>query len=190
MATQKKQIEVLAVQRAEEDEMLQGRFAPAQRAAEEEEPLQGRFESIQRAKKEEELQGKLKPRHAKAAESVASAPGRTGLPESVQVGISQLAGMSLDTVRVHRNSARPAQINALAYTQGSEIHVGPGQERHLAHEAWHVVQQAQGRVRSTMTASGVPINDDASLEREADVMGARAADVGERSIQQAMRREQ
>src|SRR5690606_29213903 len=40
---------------------------------------------------------------------------------------------------------------------------------------WHVVQQKQGRVRATrQLQAGVPVNDDAGLEREADVMGARA----------------
>jgi hypothetical protein len=32
----------------------------------------------------------------------------------------------------------------------------------------------QGRVEPTMQAQGVSINDDEGLEREADVMGARA----------------
>ncbi len=45
----------------------------------------------------------------------------------------------------------------------------------MPHEAWHVMQQKQGRVRpTTMMKAKVPINDDAGLEKEADVMGARA----------------
>jgi len=83
--------------------------------------------------------------------------------------------MSLDHVKVHYNSAQPAQLNALAYAQGTDIHIAPGQEQHLPHEAWHVVQQAQGRVQPTMQMKdGVPVNDDAGLEHEADVMGAKA----------------
>ena len=65
-----------------------------------------------------------------------------------------------------------AQLNALAYTQGSDIHVGPGQQKHVAHEAWHVVQQAQGRVSPTMQMNGTAINDSSSLEHEADVLSA------------------
>lgn len=72
--------------------------------------------------------------------------------------------------------ARKADPAASADAQGTDIHVGPGQEQHLPHEAWHVVQQAQGRVRPTTEAGGVPVDDDAGLEREADVMGARAMD--------------
>lgn len=102
-------------------------------------------------------------------------PNNTGLPDNLKSGIESLSGMSMDSVRVHYNSSQPAQLNALAYAQGADIHVAPGQEQHLPHEAWHVVQQAQGRVRPTMQMKdGVPVNDDDGLEREADVMGARA----------------
>lgn len=100
---------------------------------------------------------------------------RTGLPDRLKAGIEQLSGMSMDHVKVHYNSSRPAQLNALAFAQGRNIHVAPGQERHLPHEAWHVVQQAQGRVRPTMQMKGgLSVNDDTGLEREADVMGAKS----------------
>ena len=99
-------------------------------------------------------------------------PNRTGLPDSLKAGVASLSGMSMDHVRVHFNSSKPARINALAYTQGSEIHVAPGQQRHLPHEAWHVVQQAQGRVSQTVPPKdGRALNNDQGLEREADVMG-------------------
>ena len=107
-------------------------------------------------------------------DGIAISPNRTGLPDGLKAGVESLSGISLDDVRVHTNSSKPAKLNALAYTQGSDIHVAPGQERHLAHEAWHVVQQAQGRVQPTMQMKGVSINDNTGLEHEADVMGARA----------------
>ena len=101
---------------------------------------------------------------------------KTGLPDNLKARIESLSGLALDNVRVHYNSPRPAQLQALAYTQGTEIHVAPGQEQHLPHEAWHVVQQAQGRVKPTMQMKGgVPVNNDEELEHEADVMGAKAA---------------
>ena len=103
----------------------------------------------------------------------------TGLPNRLRTGIEALSGLSLADVNVHYNSAEPARLNALAYAAGTDIHVGPGQERHLPHEAWHLVQQAQGRVRpSIQMKDSVAVNDDAGLEREADVMGARAATAG------------
>ncbi len=113
--------------------------------------------------------------HASGLARAAAGPNRTGLPDRLKSGIETLSGIALDDVRVHRNSSRPAQLQALAHAQGSDIHLGPGQERHLAHEAWHVVQQKQGRVRPTMQLGGTAINDDAGLEREAETMGAQAA---------------
>ena len=101
-----------------------------------------------------------------------------GLPASLRAGIAALSGLDLGAVRVHLNSPEPALRQALAYTQGADIHIGPGQERHLPHEAWHAVQQAQGRVRPTRQFKGAGLNDDAGLEREADAMGALAARAG------------
>lgn len=125
---------------------------------------------------DETLQGKFAASpSAQAAPNQEARPNNTGLPDNLKAGIESLSGMSMDHVNVHYNSDKPAQLQAHAYAQGSEIHVGPGQEQHLPHEAWHVVQQAQGRVRPTMQMKqGVQINDDLALEAEADVMGAMA----------------
>ena len=100
--------------------------------------------------------------------------GGQGLPASLRSGIESLSGMDMSGVRVHYASSGPAQLNALAYAQGSHIHLARGEEKHLPHEAWHVVQQRQGRVPPTMQLGGAPVNDDARLEREADTMGRRA----------------
>jgi hypothetical protein len=121
-----------------------------QRQTEEEEPLQGKFERAPRTE------------------------NRTGLPDRLKAGIEDLSGFSLDDVKVHYNSTKPAEVQALAYTQGNEIHVAPGQEKHLPHEAWHVVQQKQQRVKPTLQAKGFPINDEQHLETEADALGAQA----------------
>lgn len=99
----------------------------------------------------------------------------TGLPNNLKSGIENLSGQSMDDVKVHYNSDKPAQLNAHAYAQGSDIHIASGQEKHLPHEAWHVVQQKQGRVQPTMQMKGkVNINDDTGLEKEADMMGDKA----------------
>jgi hypothetical protein len=138
------------------------RFAPVAQLAggpEEEELIQGKFAS---------------PEHPAQLQQAPRA-NNTGLPDQLKSGIESLSGLSMDHVRVHYNSAQPAQLNALAYAQGSDIHLAPGQEQHLPHEAWHVVQQAQGRVRPTMQMKdGMQVNDDVGLEREADVMGEQA----------------
>ncbi len=104
-----------------------------------------------------------------------SIENKTGLPDPIKSGVENLSGYSMDDVKVHYNSNKPAQLQAHAYAQGTEIHVAPGQEKHLPHEAWHVVQQKQGRVKPTMQLKEkVAINDDVQLEREADEMGAKA----------------
>lgn len=105
-------------------------------------------------------------------------PNRTGMPDALKSGVESLSGMDLSDVRVHRNSPQPRQLNALAYAQGNDIHLGPGQEKHLPHEAWHLVQQRQGRVEPTTEVDGVAVNDDAALEQEADSMGAKAQTQG------------
>jgi len=96
------------------------------------------------------------------------------IPNSTKSNLESLSGYNLDDVRVHYNSPMPAQMQALAYTQGTDVHVAPGQEEHLPHELWHVVQQKQGRVQPTVQQKGVGINNDPALEREADEMGAKA----------------
>ena len=163
------------VQKVEEEEPLQGKFNTIQKV-EEEEPLQGKFETVQKVEEEEPLQGKF------GTIQKVEAPKDTkqnGLPGNLKSGIENLSGYSMDDVSVHYNSSKPAQLQALAYAQGTDIHIAPGQEKHLPHEAWHVAQQKQGRVKPTMQMKvGVPVNDDAGLENEADVMGAKALQSG------------
>jgi hypothetical protein len=148
-----------------------------QKSQEDEEPLQGKFESkpeketcsscytssiVQRQEleKEEPLQTKKE--------------NNTGMPDNLKAGVESLSGIDMSDVRVHYNSSKPAEVGALAYAQGTNIHVAPGQERHLPHEAWHLVQQAQGRVKPTMQMKNTAVNDDVGLETEADMMGAEA----------------
>ena len=170
----------------EEELPVQGKFEPIQKA-EEEEPLQGKFETIQKAGDEEDPMQLKKSSFIQKktsittpfqlqAEAPGGAGGRTGLPGTLKAGIENLSGFNMDDVKVHYNSDKPKQLHAYAYAQGTDIHIGPGQEKHLAHEAWHVAQQKQGRVKPTvqMKGGGVPVNDDVALETEADVMGAKA----------------
>lgn len=120
------------------------------------------------------LQLKAYQQMADSRPAIQHKTNNTGLPDTLKTGIENLSGFSMDDVRVHYNSDKPAQLQALAYAQGMEIHMAPGQERYLPHEAWHVVQQMQGRVQPTrQMKGGVQVNDDAGLEREADVMGGK-----------------
>ena len=171
---QNRMLQALAepVQRLEdEDEMLQGKFEnPVQREEDEAELLKGKFEQPAPRLGDEEddelLQGKFETPEQKRNE--------TGMSDNLKAGIEDLSGFAMDDVRVHYNSPEPATVQALAYTQGTDIYVAPGQEQHLPHEAWHVAQQMAGRVEPTTEVSGLPVNDCIELEHEADVMGARA----------------
>jgi len=125
---------------------------------------------VQLAADEEEVQMKAAPIQKKE--------NNTGLPDNLKSGVESLSGVSMNDVKVHPNSDQPAQMQAHAFAQGTDIHVAPGQEQHLPHEAWHVVQQKQGRVKPTTQLKGqIPVNDDKGLEHEADVMGAKALTV-------------
>lgn len=147
----------------EDDELLQGKFETAQREGmdldDEEEPLQGKFDTAQCEALPEEDEEPLQQK----------AENKTGLPDELKAGVEAASGFSMDDVRVYYNSSKPAQLRALAYAQGTDIHIGPGQEKHLPHEAWHVVQQKQGRVKPTVQMQGVQVNDDEGLEKEADM---------------------
>ena len=120
------------------------------------------------------LQRKVDIANASTQREEAPQPNNTGMPDNLKSGIESLSGFSMDDVRVHYNSSKPATVQALAYTQGTDIHVAPGQEKHLPHEAWHVAQQMAGRVSPTTNINGMPVNDNAALEHEADVMGEKA----------------
>ena len=106
--------------------------------------------------------------------SLAGIPAHPGmkLPERLKAGVESLSGVAMDDVRVHRESSGPGRISAVAYAQGGDIHLGPGQDRHLPHEAWHVAQQKQGRVKAD---GGAAVNAEPALEAEADRMGLAAS---------------
>ena len=174
------------VPKATDEEEVQMKAKPIQKAADEEE-VQMKAKSVQKAADEEEVQMKAAPVQKAADEEevqMKAAPvqkkeNNTGLPDGLKSGVENLSGVSLDDVKVHTNSEQPAQMQAHAFAQGTDIHVAPGQEQHLPHEAWHVVQQKQGRVKPTaQMKEKIPVNDDKGLEHEADVMGAKALTLG------------
>lgn len=128
--------------------------------------------NIQRyAEGEELIRAKFEPVPTGEQEAIQreEKPNNTGLPDSLKTSIENLSYFSMDDIKVHYNSSKSAQLQALAYTQGTDIHVAPGQEKHLPHEAWHVVQQKQGRGQPTTQLQGVNANDNEGLEKEADV---------------------
>lgn len=97
-----------------------------------------------------------------------SRPNLTGIPTQMKLDFERRSGLPFDDVRVHYNSDKPAQLRALAYTQGTQVYIGPGQERHLPHELGHVIQQKSQTLTPDTVQNGVPINRSQTLERLAD----------------------
>ena len=108
----------------------------------------------------------------------------TGMPDEVKSGMESAFDTDFSGVKVHASSSKAPEVGALAYTQGSDIHFAPGQYKPdtssgrelLGHELAHVVQQSEGRVSPTCEVGGMPVNDDHSLEAEADSLGKKAAE--------------
>lgn len=171
----KRSSQAAPVQRQPEEELLQGKF-PAQRQEDEEELLQGKFPVQQQPEEEELMQGKF-PVQENPEQRTGS-----GIPESVQTKMEGALNTSLSGVNVHPNSSKATEVGALAYTQGTDIHVAPGHynpntsqgKRLLGHELAHVAQQMEGRVQPTGEVGGLPLNDSPALEKEADSLGAKA----------------
>ena len=107
----------------EEELPVQAMRVPAQRVEVDEGdelPLQGRFANAAVQRQTDTAEGVEGPQQTQVDES------RGGLPAQLRAGIEALSGMDMSGVRVHRNSDKPAQLSALAYAQGNDIHLGPG----------------------------------------------------------------
>ncbi|WP_337098454.1 eCIS core domain-containing protein [Paenibacillus sp. YIM B09110] len=119
------------------------------------------------------------------AEGGAASGGLGGgkLPLPMYDKIQAAFNVDPSSVNIHANSSEASKVGALAYTQGNDIHFAPGQynpessqgQELIGHEMTHVVQQRAGKVKPTTEISGMPVNDDPKLEREAESMGRRTA---------------
>ncbi len=105
-----------------------------------------------------------------------SAPAGAGepLPSHIRAHHEAASGVSLHDAQVFRNSPLPERWSAEALTFRNRVFLGPGKERHLAHEAWHVVQQKRNAVHAEFRIGETGVNTSARFENEADRMGARA----------------
>lgn len=106
-----------------------------------------------------------------------------GMPGEVQAKMENSFGTDFSGVNIHENSSSATDMGALAYTQGNDVHFAPGQfkpesqggQELIGHELTHVVQQREGNIKPTTEVGGMGVNNDASLENEADVKGKQAA---------------
>lgn len=165
-----------ALQRQEDDEdLMQGKFV-SQLQEDDEDLMQGKFVSQMQEDDEDLMQGKFEPVQRQEE-------NQTGIPDGVKQRMEDSLGADFSSVRVHPDSSKAPEVGALAYTQGTDIHFAPGQfkpdtstgQQLLGHELTHVVQQAAGRVEPTTEIGGMAVNDNAALEHEADMLGAKAA---------------
>ncbi|MCP4147604.1 MAG: DUF4157 domain-containing protein [bacterium] len=172
------------LQRQEEkEETAQGKFTAQMK--EEEETAQGKF-TVQMKEEEETAQGKftaqMKEEEETAQGKVQGSIGPTGIPVGVQDRMENSFNTDFSEVRVHTASAKATEVGALAYTRGNDVHFAPGNYKPeteggrslLGHELTHVKQQREGRVEPTTEIGGMPLNNDPSLEKEADDMGHKA----------------
>ena len=169
-----------SIAQRQEQEQLFGNKDLAQAKMEEEDLLQGKFEAkpIQMDLEEEDLlQGKF------ASNTPVQKKSSNGIPEDVHSKLTATMGTDFSNVNVHTNSNQATQLNALAYTQGNDVHFAPGQfkpntsqgQQLIGHEFAHVVQQAEGKVKPTVEVNGMPVNDDVGLESDADRIGDEVA---------------
>ena len=130
-------------------------------AMDEDDLLQGKF-AVQRDVEDEDelLQGKFVAQR--------QTKNQTGIPDHVIQGMESSFGTDFSSVRVHPDSSKAPDTYKPDTSAGQQL---------LGHELTHVIQQAEGRVQPTTEVGGMAVNDDLSLEHEADVMGAKAASV-------------
>jgi hypothetical protein len=92
-------------------------------------------------------------------------------------------GEDFSDVKIHTNSQQAEELNALAFSQGDDIHFAPGEfsaetekgRNLIGHEFAHIVQQRAGLVTPTfVAANGIAINNNSKLENDADIIGNKA----------------
>ena len=110
------------------------------------------------------------------ASSQKSEDKRGNLPDNLQVKMENSFKADFSDVEIHENSTEAKDLDALAFTQGNEVHFAPGKyspestegQEILAHELSHIIQQREGKVKTTHEEQGHNISEQIELENEAD----------------------
>jgi hypothetical protein len=183
---------VAPVQRSEveDEEPIQAKHDPLQRAAEEDEEVQAKHDPLRRAAEEEELQMSHDetlqrragqtigleggPVGADMADAINGArTGGSSLDGGVRSQVESALGADLSGVRVHQDSQSDAlnrTMTAKAFTTGNDIFLrsdaSASDTSLMAHELTHVVQQGSGAVGSSGGMTVGPAGD--QHEQEAD----------------------
>ncbi len=131
------------------------------------------------------IQAKLLNGAGEKKEQKQQTSGSDKLPEEVQAKMENSFSQDFSNVNIHKDSSSAQDINAKAYTQGSDVHFAPGEynpsskegQELIGHELTHVVQQGQGKVGpGEIHGKGLEINQNVSLEKEADDAGKLASE--------------
>lgn len=69
-----------------------------------------------------QMQAMVDNHSAQQQEPIPKKENKTGLPDNLKTGIENLSGYSMDNVKVHYNSDKPAKLQAHAYAEGTDIH--------------------------------------------------------------------
>jgi hypothetical protein len=109
--------------------------------------------------------------------------GSGNLPAQLKIQMESSMGADFSGVKLHTNSKEASQMGAKAFARGNDVHFAKGYynpnsqagKEMLGHELAHIVQQRQGKVKTTGTSGGYAVNTDDSLESQADNMGKKAA---------------
>lgn len=105
------------------------------------------------------------------------------LPRNLQNKLEAAFGVDFSTVAIHKNSQEASNLDALAFTQGEKMHFAPGEfnpnsekgKNLIGHEFTHIVQQRNKRVVPTHVLNkNWDLNEDKTLEKEADSLGKKA----------------
>lgn len=97
--------------------------------------------------------------------------------------MSNLFNNDFSDINLHTNSNQANNLDALAFTQGNDIHFAPGMynpdtksgKELIGHELAHVVQQNNGLVSPSAIKGKFKISENDNLENEADIIGKKAA---------------
>lgn len=106
------------------------------------------------------------------------------LPETVQTKMENSFGEDFSDVNIHDNSTKAEDLGAKAFAQGKDVHFAPGEfqpntkdgQELIGHELTHVVQQKEGKVQGGEVNGKDMVNQDPSLEKEADDAGKLASE--------------
>ena len=142
-------------------------------------PIQGKFNDSQKSEDASSNERMLNKNSSPGSGPNSLPSGRNDILNSMGDAFQS----NFSDVNIHENSSQAENLGAEAFTQGSDVHFAPGRfqpdtsegKELLGHELTHVLQQKEGRVTGNKNIQGFNVNDNAGLEKEADVMGARAA---------------